>query len=75
MLRKVENAQDEDDVSYIRKAMVGSGMSLNLNYLWKVRELFFHIQIIVENYGKNFEGNPVAEILKLNSEIPGSEKE
>ena len=73
VIRDVENEKDSDWVSFIRKAMIGSGMGLNLNGQWEVRQLFSHLQNIVQKYHENFQGTPVADSLKLYGEVTESE--
>ena len=53
--------------------MIGSGMALNLNGQWQVRQLFPHLQIIVDKYPANFQGTPVADGLKLDGGVTESE--
>ena len=73
VLRQVENERDEDGVSLVRKAMIGSGMALNLNGQWEVRQLFPHLQAIVSKYNENFQGTPLADSMKLDGEVTESE--
>ena len=73
VIREVENEKDSDGVSFVRKAMIGSGMGLNLNGQWEVRQLFPHLQNIVQKYPENFQGTPVADSLKLYGEVTESE--
>lgn len=48
MIRDVGDEKDRDRVSYVRNAMIGSGMALNLNGNWEVRLLFSHLLEIVQ---------------------------
>ena len=73
VIREVENEKDSDGVSFVRKAMIGSGMGLNLNGKWEVRQLFPHLQNIVQKYPENYQGTPVADSLKLYGEVTESE--
>ena len=72
VLRQVENERDEDGVSLVRKAMIGSGMALNLNGEWEVCQLFPHLQAIVAKYNEKFQGTPMADGLKLDGEVTES---
>lgn len=73
VVREVENEKDKDGVSYVRKAMMGCGMALNLNGQWEVQQLFPHLQEIVKKYPDNFGGTPVADSLKLDGAVTESE--
>lgn len=73
VLREVERDRDAGNVSYVRKAMIGSGMALNLNGQWEVRQLFPHLQEIVKKYSENFAGTPVADSLKLDGDVTENE--
>lgn len=75
VIREVENQRDKDGVSYVRKAIIGSGMALNLNGQWEVRQLFPHLQTIVQKYADNFQGTPVADSLKLDGAVTESDCE
>lgn len=68
VVKEVESVRDEDDLSYLRKAMVSSGMCLNINELWEVRHLFFHLWEIRKKHPENFQNKTAAESLKLDDE-------
>lgn len=64
VLQIVERDLDEDNVSYVRKAIMVSGMALNLIGQLDMRQFFPHLQEIVEKYSKNFAGSPVFDSFK-----------
>lgn len=65
VIREVGDEKDKDNISHVRKAMVGSGMALNLNRQWEMWKLFSPLQTIVQKYSESFYGTPVVGSLKL----------
>ena len=55
----VNRELDCDNISYARKAMIRSGMSLALDGSWSVEQLFPHLQEIVGKYEQIFLGQHV----------------
>eukprot|EP00171_Calliarthron_tuberculosum_P003821 IDg3821t1 len=49
----------ENSVSFARKAMVRTGMTLNLNGLWEEEQLFPNLQQIIARHRGHFNGDPV----------------
>lgn len=72
-IRGVGNEKDKDDSSYVWKAVIGSGMALNINGLWEVWKLFPHLQAVLKKYLENFQGTPVSRSLNLDGEVTESE--
>lgn len=58
-VRDVNNQRDKDGVSYARRAMIRTGMSLNLEGVWSEAQLTEDLQIIVAKYRNHFNGEPV----------------
>ena len=55
----VNREVDCDHISYARKAMIRSGMSLAIDGTWNIHQLFPHLQDIIEKYQQIFEGQLV----------------
>ena len=55
----VNMQRDSDAVSYARKAMILTGMALNLNGQWEERQLLPKLQHIVQKYRPCFDGKGV----------------
>jgi len=66
-VREVNSQTDKNGVSFARKAMVMTGMSLNYNGQWEEKQLTQELQAIIANYRGHFEAaanalsNPSAE--------------
>lgn len=58
-VREVNRQHDEDGLSYVRKAIIRTGLTLNLNGLWEERQLFPRRQNIIIAWHRNhFDGEP-----------------
>ena len=58
-VKDVNREVDCDHISYARKAMIRSGMSLAIDGTWNIHQLFPHLQDIIEKYQQIFEGQLV----------------
>lgn len=58
-VREVNAQRDKNGVQYARKAMIMTGMSLNLNGLWEESQLTQELQQIVAKHRNHFEGEAV----------------
>ena len=58
-VRDINAQQDKNGLSYARKAMIRTGMGLNLNGRWEECQLFSHLQEIVAKHRNHFNGLPV----------------
>ena len=54
-VRDVNRERDEDGISFARKAMIITGLALNTNGLWEVRQLTPELQRIVHKHKQIFE--------------------
>lgn len=54
-VREVNNQRDKNGVPYARKAMIMTGISLNLNGRWEERQLTQELQEIIAKYRGDFE--------------------
>ena len=57
-VRDVNAQQDRNGLSYAMKAMIRTGMGLNLNGKWEECQIFFHLQEIVAKHRNHFNGRP-----------------
>lgn len=60
-VRDVNAQRDEDGLSYARKAMIRTGMALNINGRWEETQLFPRLQQIIATHRNHFNGEPVME--------------
>ena len=58
-VREFNSPRDGNDVQYARKAMIMTGISLNLNDLWEESQLSKDHQRIATNYRNHFNGGAV----------------
>lgn len=58
-VRQVNAMRDKNGVQYARKAMIMTGMSLNLNGRWEESQLTDELQAIIAKHRNHFEGEPV----------------
>ena len=58
-VREVNAQKDKNGLSYARKAMMRTGMSLNLNGKWVESQLFLNLQGIIAKHRNHFDGEPV----------------
>ena len=54
---------DCDNISYARKAMIRTGLSLDLDDTWSVEQLFPQLQENIAKYRHFFEGQEVPNLL------------
>ena len=62
--------RDRNGVSYARKAMVRTTMSLNVNGLWKEGQLTDDLQQIIAKHRVYFEGEPVLGTVRVLKRSP-----
>lgn len=55
-VRDVNKQVDSEGMNFARKAMVRCGLAKQANGLWEVRQLFPHLQNIVQKHRENFDG-------------------
>lgn len=60
VVRDVNNQRDSAGVSYARRAMIRTGLSLNLQGVWTEDQLTDPLQAIIAKYRVHFEGQPVS---------------
>ena len=58
-MREVNAQKDKNGLSYARKAMMRTGMSLNLNGKWEESQLFLILQGIIAKHRNHFDGESV----------------
>ena len=62
-VQKINEKQDENGLSFPRKAMIRCGLSLDIDGIWRRQQLFPHLQDIIIKYPANFEGaEPVTSV-------------
>lgn len=64
-VRDVNNQRNREGNTYARKAIIRTGMSLNISGRWEERQLFLKLQQIVKKHRVHFEGAPVVESLTV----------
>lgn len=55
-VHEVNCMKDKDGLSYARKAMIRTGMSLNINGKWEESQLSSELQSIIAKYRSHFDG-------------------
>ena len=60
-VKDVYNQRDNNSLFYARKAMIRTGMALNLNGLWEEMQLFTDLQGIIAKHSNHFDGQPIEE--------------
>ena len=55
-VRELNECTDKEGRNWARKAMIGCGLSLEDDGIWKTEQLFPHLQDIVEAYPDHFGG-------------------
>ena len=55
-VRDVNRIRDDEGLTYARKAMIRCGFAKQANGLWEVRQLFPHLQNIIEKHRECFDG-------------------
>ncbi|CDF38688.1 unnamed protein product [Chondrus crispus] len=58
-VREVNNQRDKNGVSFARKSMIRTGLSLNLNGLWEEKQLSSELQAIISKHRVHFNGQEV----------------
>ena len=58
-VREVNAGRDKDGLSYARKAMIRTGMALNVNGNWEEGQLFDELRAIVAEYRCHLDSLPV----------------
>lgn len=59
-VKEVNNQKDSSGISYARKAMVMTGLSLGLNGAWSESQLTSDLQAIIAQHRNHFDGQPVS---------------
>ena len=57
----VNSMEDSNGLKLTRKAMIRSGLSLDIDGVWRVEQLYDHLQITVSKYPNNFRGTEPAK--------------
>ena len=55
-VREINAMRDKDCLRFARKAVIRTGLALNINEQWEERQLFPKLQEIVNKYRTHFEG-------------------
>lgn len=58
-VREVNQQRDRNGLKFARKAMIRTGMSLNVNGLWEESQLFDKLQVIFAKHRSHFDGEEV----------------
>lgn len=58
-IREVNHQRDENGLSYARKAMIRTGMAMNMNNQWEEQQLFPNLQEIIRKHRNHFDGEEV----------------
>lgn len=58
-VRAVNRQRDSDGINFSRKALIKTGMALNTNGRWEIRQLFPKLQNIVSAHREYFDGKKV----------------
>lgn len=61
-VRDVNMQKDENGLTYARKAMIRTGLALNVNGIWEESQLFPKLQEIIKKHRSHFEGQPPVEM-------------
>lgn len=61
-VRAVNAQRDANRLTYARKAMIRTGLSLDVDGVWRVEQLYPELQQIVEKYHEEFNGKVVDEL-------------
>lgn len=75
MVLEVSNARENDRVLYVKKAMIGCGLALNLNGQCDVQQVLPHLQEIVKNFPGNFDGFSEIDSMELDGAVIQSKDE
>ena len=57
----VNAKEDKNGIPIVRKAMIRSGLSLNINGQWETTQIFQHFPDIIGHYPMEFAGMDVVE--------------
>lgn len=60
-VREVNAHRDKNGVNYARKAMIRCGLSLEIDGSWSPKQLFPHLQDIIQKYPDEFNGTSAAD--------------
>ena len=58
-VREVNKMRDTNGLTYAHKAMIRCGLSLNINGIWEISQLFPHLQEIIKENLDHFQGTSV----------------
>jgi hypothetical protein len=62
-VRDVNSERDTYGFSYARKDIIRCRLSLDVDGIWKVEQLFLHLQEIIAEHRRHFEGEPIPKVL------------
>ena len=62
-MQDVNSERDAHGVLYARKAMIHCGLLLDVDGIWRIEQLFPHLQEIIHEHRHNFDGEHVPEVL------------
>ena len=51
------------DLLYAQKAMIRCGLSLDVDGIWRIEQPFPHLQEIIHEHRRHFNGEPILEVL------------
>jgi hypothetical protein len=63
VMRDMNSERDAYGFSCARKAMIRCGLSLDVDRIWRVEQLFLHLQEIIAEHRRHFEDEPIPEVL------------
>ena len=59
----MNNERDAYRLSYAQKAMIRCELSLDIDGVWKVEQLFDNLQDIIKENRNHYEGEPIPQVL------------
>ena len=61
-VQEVNSCRDSQGLTYVRKAMIRCGLSLDVTGQWHIEQLNPDLQNIIQNHRNYFDGEPVPEM-------------
>ena len=58
-IQDINRERDREGLTYARKAMIRTGMALNINGLWEEKQLYPKLQEIIRRHRRHFNGEAV----------------
>ncbi|KAF1790076.1 hypothetical protein GQ600_21878 [Phytophthora cactorum] len=68
-IRQVNAYRDKNNLNYARKAMIRCGCSLDVDGVWRVKQLYPHLQELIKKYPAEFAGSNKNRTLRRNSAL------